>query len=187
MLLLLCFVVLAAGARGRRRRRRRRSSQPQTLIIITKPPTKNLTKTTKKVVVVTDPALFGPLLRGPRRIGKLLRPYRMFELMANPPMPNILSSPENAHWSTVRRAVVPAFSMANVRASMPDIVAVTGRLLRGFAEIGPEARLELDSAMQRLTADVIGVFAFNRDFGGTDLRCASFLLGSVGMCVCVCA
>ncbi|KAI8477169.1 MAG: cytochrome P450 [Monoraphidium minutum] len=117
------------------------------------------------VVVVSDPDLFGPLLRpGRAHLEKHLVPYRRLECLIHPPTPSMLTRPEDATWRLVRRGVAPAFQTANLRSAFPAIAAAIGRSVDALEGCAGRA-LEFDDLAQRTTIDVIGAFGFGRDFG----------------------
>lgn len=53
------------------------------------------------------------------------------------------------------------------RRFFPLLLDITQQVMTGLAAAGPSAALDLDRVAQRLTIDVIGRFAFDRDFGAT--------------------
>ncbi|KIY99832.1 cytochrome P450 [Monoraphidium neglectum] len=123
------------------------------------------------VVVVSDPDLFGPLLRaGPRHLEKYLTPYKRLQHLIHPPTPSMLTRAEDEHWRRVKRAVVPAFQTANLRRAFDPMVTATLRVVGELRRHG-ESPIEFDDVAQRLTIDIIGEFGFARQFG-------SYVLGS---------
>ncbi|KAF8072732.1 Cyp3a9 [Scenedesmus sp. PABB004] len=123
----------------------------------------------RPVLVVTAPALYQPLLRpGPHKLHKHLPPYAMFNVFARPPRANILSSLETSPtWRSVRRAAASALTMSHLRAALPHINVATERLVAELAAAGPDAAQDLDAAAQRVTVDVVGLAAFDRDLRAT--------------------
>ncbi|KAI8477170.1 MAG: cytochrome P450 [Monoraphidium minutum] len=115
------------------------------------------------LVVVSDPDLFGPLLRpGRAHLEKHLATYERFQHFVHPPTPSMLTRPEDATWRLVRRGVAPAFQTANLRSAFPAITAAIGRSVDALEGCAGRA-LEFDDLAQRTTIDVIGAFGFGRD------------------------
>ncbi|PNW81441.1 hypothetical protein CHLRE_07g356250v5 [Chlamydomonas reinhardtii] len=121
---------------------------------------------TMTAVVLTDPEAVSQVLKVDR-FEKLTTSYQNMEKLTAEQQPNILTEPLSAYYKAVRRAVTPAFSTANLRRFFPLLLDITQQVMTGLAAAGPSAALDLDRVAQRLTIDVIGRFAFDRDFGAT--------------------
>ncbi|KAG2434347.1 hypothetical protein HYH02_012363 [Chlamydomonas schloesseri] len=117
-------------------------------------------------VVLTDPEAVAQVLKV-ERFEKLTTSYQNMEKLTAEQQPNILTEPLSAYYKAVRRAVTPAFSTANLKRFFPRLLDITQRAMAGLEAAGPAAALDMDRLAQRLTIDVIGSFAFDRDFGAT--------------------
>ncbi|KAG2423034.1 hypothetical protein HXX76_015550 [Chlamydomonas incerta] len=121
---------------------------------------------TTTAVVLTDPEAVSQVLKVDR-FEKLTTSYQNMEKLTAEQQPNILTEPLSPYYKVVRRAVTPAFSTANLKRFFPMLQDITQQVMAGLEAAGPSAALDLDRVAQRLTIDVIGRFAFDRDFGAT--------------------
>lgn len=116
-------------------------------------------------VVSSDPAVYSKALKpGPNYLGKDYATYEHFQLATQAGSPSLFSSPDNAYWKAIRKAVAPAFTMTNMKKAFPEVLAATHRLLQELKGLPEEQPVDMDNLAQRLTIDVIGRFGFDQDF-----------------------
>ena len=94
-----------------------------------------------------------------------------FQLNPNPHRGTIFTSPSDAHWAAVRKAVLPALSTRTVRASFPALAAATaavGAWVAAAAAAGPGgvgADVDVDDACLRGSLDGAAAAAFGLRLG----------------------
>ncbi|EFJ41922.1 hypothetical protein VOLCADRAFT_107481, partial [Volvox carteri f. nagariensis] len=116
------------------------------------------------VVVLTEPEAITTVIKL-ERFEKDRMMYKVLEEITSETLPNMLTVPTGPYYRAVRKAITPAFSSANLRQFFPELVSLTERLAAQLMTHGSVVPVDVDRAAQRLTIDVIGRFAFDRDFG----------------------
>ena len=108
-----------------------------------------MTTSPARGVWITSPELIKRVLLDERdTFGKRVQ-IRLFRPMLGQ---GILTS-EGAHWKWQRQASAPMFRPAELQAHVPTFVAAAERWLE--AGVGPDPVVEIDSAMSRVTFDII--------------------------------
>ncbi|GLC34196.1 hypothetical protein PLESTM_000168400 [Pleodorina starrii] len=114
-------------------------------------------------VILTEPEAVATVIKV-ERYDKSAMTYKFMEKITRDTHPNIVTVPTASYHRAIRKAVTPAFSTANLRRFFPELVVLTERLVQQLLTHGSFASLDMDLAAQRLTVDVIGRFAFDRNF-----------------------
>ncbi|KAG2494403.1 hypothetical protein HYH03_007455 [Edaphochlamys debaryana] len=118
-------------------------------------------------IVVTHPEEVARIIKV-ERFDKFLQGYGSMEMLTSTTMPNILTVPMGPYYKALRKAVTPAFSTANLKLFYPTVLKLTHNVMDHIRGLGEGAAIDMDAAAQRLTIDVIGRFAFDRDFAATE-------------------
>ena len=78
---------------------------------------------------------------------------------------NLLTSPADETWKSIRKAVAVSFSMQNIKKKFPLVLGRINQLIARLEALGPAASIDVDQAALRVTLDVIGLAGFNHDYG----------------------
>lgn len=118
-------------------------------------------------LVVTDPAALAVISgRGEGAMDKAADMYSPVNMMCTPHgRPNLLTSPADASWKAVRKAVALSFAFGNIKTKFPLVRERTEQLVEWLRAMGPGQDVDVDQAALRVTLDVIGLSAFGHDYG----------------------
>ncbi|DBA70409.1 TPA: hypothetical protein ACH3X2_011822 [Trebouxia sp. C0005] len=122
-------------------------------------------------LVVTDPEEVAKLISSSNRtanLPKLAEAYRILEARA--PHFSLFGTPDPQEWKSFRKTLNPAFSPENIRKVYPKIYATVlcaSEVLQKLCKQGP---VDISKLSARLTAEVIGYFAFDEDLEALRLQ-----------------
>jgi cytochrome P450 len=100
----------------------------------------------RDAVMVTDPEAVATICgRGEGSLDKAAAMYFPINQMCEPAgHTNLLTSPSDAQWKAVRKAVAAAFSVHHIKAKFPVVVASVDELVRRIRALGPQASVDVD-------------------------------------------
>uniref|UniRef100_A0A383VMG7 Cytochrome P450 n=1 Tax=Tetradesmus obliquus TaxID=3088 RepID=A0A383VMG7_TETOB len=119
-----------------------------------------------RVLFLSEPQEASRLLRkGPHCLPKAPAIYDIYTSMTGAPHRNILSEPDGPMHTAVRRAALPAFGAASLRALVPRIVGLTQTASDIIERAGAGAAVDIQSMCERINCDVISTVTYGEDQG----------------------
>ncbi|KAL3155121.1 hypothetical protein ABBQ38_011179 [Trebouxia sp. C0009 RCD-2024] len=126
------------------------------------------------VLVVTDPDEVARLCNNSNKqanLPKWAKSYLITEARA--PHYSLFGTPNLEEWKSYRKTTNAAFSPENMRKAYPKIYGAVLRGSHALKQLCKQGPVDVSDLALRLTADVIGSFGFEHDFGALRLETGS--------------